>query len=78
MTRKLLFGGVAFAAAILALVALGSQVLTSDQLSAAPNEIGKTHAVEPKPADNSDLAVDMTNWQETRVTLGPGTKFRKK
>ncbi len=79
MTRKLLFRGVAFAAILVAVVALGSQVVSADQFTTAPSETGSTVAAAPaKVAEGADLAVDMNNWQETRVTLGPGTKFKLK
>lgn len=75
MTRKLIAGGLVLAAVLAGAGGVSAFVLTSDHFArvpAAPVAPGTQAPGATTQAD--DGSVDLSNWQETRVTL-PGSGF---
>lgn len=73
MARKLIAGGLVVAALLAGVAGVSACVIAADHSARLP-ALGR-QAAEPaaKPVD-ADAAADLSNWQETRVTMpGSGT-----
>jgi hypothetical protein len=68
MARKLIAGGLVLAAVLAGAGGVSAFVLTSDHFARLPAAPTAPAAAEPATADDGG-AVDLSNWQETRVTL---------
>lgn len=68
MARKLIAGGLVLAAVLAGAGGVSAVVLTSDHFSRVPAVAPVAGTGEPAKATD-DGTVDLSNWQETRVTV---------
>lgn len=68
MARKLIAGGLVLAAVLAGAGGVSAFVLTSDQYTRVP-AAPAAHGPAAPGTTTDDGAVDLSNWQETRVTL---------
>jgi hypothetical protein len=75
MNRKLIGRMLAGTALAAGLVALAAQVTAADHVSGVPAAADAATATD-QARDSGDLAVDLNNWQESRLVSGTGSKFK--
>lgn len=71
MARKLIAGGLVVAALLAGLAGVSACVVASDHAARIP-AAGQPAAEPAAKSADADAALDLSNWQETRVTL-PGS-----
>jgi hypothetical protein len=77
MTRKVVGRGAAVFALVAGLAVLAAQSSNADHTSAVPTE-PVANGVAANTASPEAGTIDMSNWQTTRETKGPGSKFKPK
>ena len=77
MNRKLIGWLLAGTALVAGLVVLAPQVTAADQVSGVPAAANAPSAT-AQTGDSGDLAVDLNNWQESRLKSKTKSKFKPK
>ncbi len=76
MARKLIAGGLVVAALLAGLAGVSACVIAADHSARvpAPGRSAAEHTAKPTDAD---AAIDLTDWQETRVTMSGSSTIPK-